>query len=156
MKISVFGLGYVGCVSAACFAKEGHDVTGVDVNETKVNIINRGDSPIVESGLPELIKAVVQAGKLKATSNTIAAIQNSEASLICVGTPSNSNGSLDLSFVRRVCEEIGVALKATPAPHTIVVRSTMLPGTIEEVVVPTLESHSGKKSGEGFTVCINP
>ena len=156
MKLSVFGLGYVGCVSAACFAKEGHEVTGVDVNATKVEIINRGESPIVESGLGELIKEVVDARRLRATANTFEAIQDTELSLVCVGTPSNANGSLDLTSVERVCQEIGAALKARPARHTVVIRSTMLPGTIESVVVPTLEEYSGKKAGEDFGVCINP
>lgn len=156
MKISVFGLGYVGCVSAACFAREGHQVTGVDVNETKVNIVNRGESPIVETGLSELIGNVVKAGRLRATSDTAAAIKDSEVSLICVGTPSNANGSLNLSFVRRVCEEIGEALKGTSARHTVVIRSTMLPGTIEEVVLPTLQKFSAKKANIDFDVCINP
>jgi GDP-mannose 6-dehydrogenase len=156
MKLSVFGLGYVGCMSAACFANEGHDVTGVDVNPTKVEIINRGESPVVEAGLGELIKEVVAAGRLRATANTLEAIQNTEVSLVCVGTPGNANGSLDLTYVERVCQEIGAALKAKPARHTVVIRSTMLPGTIESVVVPTLENHSGKQAGKDFGVCINP
>src|SRR5450432_753901 len=107
MRISVFGLGYVGCVSAACFAKEGHDVCGVDVNATKVGIINSGESPIVEAGLGELIKDVVAAKQLRASTNTLEAIQDTEVSLVCVGTPSNANGSLDLTYVERVCQEIG-------------------------------------------------
>ena len=156
MKLSVFGLGYVGCVSAACFAKEGHVVTGVDVNATKVGIINRGESPIVEAGLGDLIKEVVAAGLLSATTDTQEAIQNTEVSLVCVGTPSNANGSLDLKYIERVCQEIGTALQAKVALHTVVIRSTMLPGTIESVVVPTLEKHSGKKAGADINVCINP
>jgi GDP-mannose 6-dehydrogenase len=156
MKLSIFGLGYVGCVSAACFAKEGHEVTGVDINATKVGIINSGESPIVESGLGELIKEVVAAKNLSATANTAEAIQATELSLVCVGTPSNANGSLDLTFVERVCQEIGAALKLKPAHHTVVIRSTMLPGTIESVVTPTLEKNSGKKAGTDFSVCINP
>ena len=156
MKLSVFGLGYVGCVSAACFAKEGHEVTGVDVNATKVGIINRGESPIVEAGLAELLKEVVAGGRLRATTNTLEAIHDTAISLVCVGTPSNPNGSLDLTYVARVCQEIGAALKAKPARHTVVIRSTMLPGTIESVVVPKLEEHSGKVAGRDFGVCINP
>jgi GDP-mannose 6-dehydrogenase len=156
MKLSVFGLGYVGCVSAACFAREGHEVVGVDVNPTKVEIINGGRSPIVEAGIGELIGEMVGAGRLRATTDTEEAIRNSEVSLVCVGTPSNANGSLDLKYVRRVCEEIGATLKTKGERHTIVIRSTMLPGTIESVVVPTLEEFSGKKSGEDFGVCINP
>ncbi|HEX8423558.1 MAG TPA: nucleotide sugar dehydrogenase, partial [Pyrinomonadaceae bacterium] len=156
MKLSVFGLGYVGCVSAACFAREGHEVWGVDVNATKVEIINGGRSPIVEAGVGELIGEMVAAGRLRATLDTAEAIHNSEVSLVCVGTPSNANGSLDLKYVRRVCEEIGETLKAKSERHTIVIRSTMLPGTIETVVVPTLEEHSGKRAGRDFGVCINP
>jgi len=156
MKLSVFGLGYVGCVSAACFAKEGHEVLGVDVNPTKVEITNRGDSPIVEAGMSELTREMVGTGWLRATSDTATAIENSELSLVCVGTPSNANGSLDLTYVRRVCEEIGSTLRTKDARHVIVIRSTMLPGTIEGVVVPTLEQHSGKQVGKDFGVCINP
>ncbi|HEX8707363.1 MAG TPA: UDP-glucose/GDP-mannose dehydrogenase family protein [Pyrinomonadaceae bacterium] len=156
MRLSVFGLGYVGCVSAACFAKEGHEVTGVDVNATKVEIINSGRSPIVEAGIGELIGEMVAAGRLRAVTDSAAAIRDSEISLICVGTPSHANGSLDLTYVERVCQEIGAALKTKGEHHIIVIRSTMLPGTIESVVAPTLEAHSGKKAGRDFGVCINP
>jgi GDP-mannose 6-dehydrogenase len=156
MKLSIFGLGYVGCVSAACFAKEGHDVIGVDVNPTKVEIVNRGHSPIVESGMGELIEEMVSSRRLRATTDTQAAIDNSEISLVCVGTPSNPNGSLDLSYVVRVCQEIGAALNSKSDRHVVVIRSTMLPGTIESVVLPALEEYSGKKAGEDFGLCINP
>jgi GDP-mannose 6-dehydrogenase len=156
MRLSVFGLGYVGCVSAACFASEGHEVTGVDVNSTKVEIINSGRSPIVEAGINDLINGMVAAGRLRATSDTAAAIRDSEISLICVGTPSQPNGSLDLTYVRRVCEEIGAALASKPERHIVVIRSTMLPGTIDGTVVPALEASSGKKAGRDFGVCINP
>lgn len=156
MKLSVFGLGYVGCVSAACFAKEGHEVLGVDVNATKVEIINSGRSPIVEAGVNELIGEMVKAERLRALTDSAAAVLDSEISLICVGTPSNPNGSLNLEYVRRVCQEIGAALRTKREHHTIVVRSTMLPGTIESLVIPTLETHSGKSCGRDFGVCINP
>jgi GDP-mannose 6-dehydrogenase len=156
MRLSVFGIGYVGCVSAACFAKAGHDVIGVDVNPTKVGIINSGKSPIVETGIEELIAAMVSASRLSATTNSTEAIMNSDVSLVCVGTPSNANGSLDLSHVKHVCEEIGAALKNKPGRHAVVIRSTMLPGTIESLVVPTLEQSSGKQAGKDFGVCINP
>src|SRR4051794_7542739 len=156
MRLSVFGLGYVGCVSAACFAREGHEVIGVDVNPTKVGIINSGKSPIVETGVSELIDEMVRAGSLRATSESAEAVHNSDISLVCVGTPSNENGSLDLAFVKRVCKEIGAALEQKKSRHTIVIRSTMLPGTIHEVVVPTLEVYSGKKAGVDFGICINP
>ncbi|MDT7778654.1 MAG: GDP-mannose 6-dehydrogenase [Acidobacteriota bacterium] len=156
MRLSVFGLGYVGCVSAACFAKEGHEVTGVDVNSTKVEIINSGKSPIVEMGIGELIAEMVAAGRLRATTNSAEAVANSDMSLVCVGTPSRDNGSLDLTYVKRVCQEIGAALEAKASRHTVVIRSTMLPGTIEGVVTPALEVYSGKKAGRDFGVCINP
>jgi len=156
MKISVFGLGYVGCVSAASFASDQHEVLGVDVNLNKVEIINQGKSPIVEPGIGEVIKETVKEGRLQATSDSSWAIQRSEISLVCVGTPSNANGSLDLSHVKHVCKEIGAALKSKTDRHVVVIRSTMLPGTIQDTVVPTLEEASGKKVGEGFGVCINP
>jgi GDP-mannose 6-dehydrogenase len=156
MNLSLFGIGYVGCVSAACFAKEGHDVTGVDVNPTKVEIINSGNSPIIEPGIGELMQEAVNSGRLRATTNAVEAVTRSELTLVCVGTPSNANGSLDLRYVTRVCEEIGAALRTKEERHVVVIRSTMLPGTIENVVVPTLEKASGKKAGPDFGVCINP
>lgn len=156
MKLSVFGLGYVGCVSAACFAKEGHDVLGVDVNPVKVGIINERRSPIVEVGIDELIDEMVTSGRLKATTDSAAAVAGSDVSLVCVGTPGNANGSLDFTYVKRVCAEIGEAVAKKNQPHTIVIRSTMLPGTMENLVIPELESSSGKKKGAGFDVCFNP
>ena len=156
VKVSVFGLGYVGCVSAACFAKEGHDVIGVDVSQTKVDIINRGQSPIVEVGINELIGEMVTSGKLKAQTDSKSAVHASDLSLVCVGTPSHSNGSLNLDHIRKVCQEIGEAIKEKAVPHIVVIRSTMLPGTIEGLVTPEIEKASGKKAGEGFHVCINP
>ncbi len=156
MRLSIFGIGYVGCVSAACFAKSGHQVIGVDVNATKVGIINSGRSPIVEAGIDELIAEMVAAGRLRAVTCSCEAIRESDVSLVCVGTPSNANGSLNLKHVQHVCEEIGAALKNKKERHTVVIRSTMLPGTIESLVVPKLEEHSGKKAGQDFGVCINP
>ena len=156
MKISIFGIGYVGCVSAACLARAGHEVMGVDVNPTKVEIINSGASPIVEPGINELIADVVKAGKLSATSDTARAVNSTDISLICVGTPSKPNGSLDLGHVQRVCEQIGAVLATKSARHTIVIRSTMLPGSIESVAQPALESASGKKAGKDFGLCVNP
>ncbi len=156
MRISVFGLGYVGAVSAACLAREGHDVIGVDVSQTKLDIINSGNSPIVEEGISELTAAAVSAGKLRATSDVDDAIENSEVSLVCVGTPSNDNGSLKLDYVERVSEQIGEAISQKKDIHVIAMRSTMLPGTIENVVKPAIERHSGKKAGIDFHVCINP
>jgi GDP-mannose 6-dehydrogenase len=156
MRLSIFGLGYVGCVSAACFAREGHEVVGCDVNATKVEIVNSGKSPIVESGVGELIGEMVAAGRLRATTDSAEAVAASDVSLVCVGTPSNANGSLDLTYVKRVCKEIGAALEAKRGRHTVVLRSTMLPGTVESVVVPALEVYSGRKAGRDFGVAVNP
>jgi GDP-mannose 6-dehydrogenase len=129
---------------------------GVDVNQTKVDIINGGKSPIVEAGVGELIGEMVAQGRLRATVDSAAAVEGSDVSLVCVGTPSNPNGSLDLTYVKRVCKEIGGALEGKSGRHTVVIRSTMLPGTVETVVVPTLEVYSGKKAGRDFGVCVNP
>jgi len=156
VKLSVFGLGYVGCVAAACLADAGHDVVGVDVNPTKVEIINSGKSPIIEDGISELIAKVVAAGQLSATIDSARAIRESDISLVCVGTPSNQNGSLHLRHVEQVCSEIGAALKNKNSRHIVVIRSTMLPGTIENTVVPVLEETSGKKAVKDFGICINP
>lgn len=156
MKLSVFGLGYVGCVSAACFAKEGHEVWGVDVNPAKVEIINAGKSPIVEEGIGELIGEMVAAGRLRATIDAAGAVRETELSLVCVGTPSNPNGSLNLTYVKRVCQQIGAALETKGARHTVVVRSTMLPGTVEGTIIPALEVYSGRQAGRDFGVAVNP
>lgn len=156
MKISIFGLGYVGAVSAACFANEGHEVVGVDVNATKVDLISSGRSPIIEEGINEMIESVVRDGRLRATVDVNDAIENSDISLVCVGTPSNDNGSLKLEYIQRSSQQIGEALAKKDSRHTVVMRSTMLPGTIDGTVKPTLESASGKRDGEGFDVCINP
>jgi GDP-mannose 6-dehydrogenase len=156
MEISVFGLGYVGSVSAACFANNGHKVIGVDVNKTKVNMINAGKALIIEPELSELTATAVVKGNLRATDNTKEAILASDLSFVCVGTPSKKNNSLDLQYVKRVCEEIGHALKEKKGDHVIACRSTMFPGSMRNVVIPTLEKFSGKKEGKDFNVCINP
>ena len=156
MKVSIFGLGYVGSVSAASFAADGHDVVGVDVNPDKVAAVNSGRSPIVEPGLDTLLESGVDARRLRATTSTTEAVAESDLSLICVGTPSRKNGSLDLKYLIRVCEQIGDALKEKATYHIVVVRSTVLPGTTHGHVIPTLEAHSGKKYGEGFGVAVNP
>src|ERR1041385_3312020 len=156
MKLSVFGLGYVGCISAACFADGGNEVIGVDVQPTKVDIINSGNSPIVEEGISELIGRVIGSGHLTATSDSERAIRESDLSLICVGTPSNPNGSLHLRHVEQVCREIGAALKTKDKRHIVTIRSTMLPGTVENTVIPALEETSGKKAVRDFGICINP
>ncbi|QXP85161.1 nucleotide sugar dehydrogenase [Methylococcus sp. Mc7] len=156
MKLSVFGLGYVGAVSAACLASEGHNVIGVDPNRTKVDLINRGLTPIIEKDVGTLIAKAVAEGNLRATSNPVDAVVNSDVSLVCVGTPSQFNGNLDLSYVRRVCEEIGKAIKIKGGFHVVAVRSTMLPGSMRSIVIPTLEAASGMKVGEEIGVCNNP
>src|SRR3954470_6632036 len=156
MRVSVFGLGYVGCVSAGAFAADGHEVVGVDVNAEKVASINAGRSPIVEPGLDEVLARAAAGGRLRATTDTAEAVRSTEVSLVCVGTPSRRNGSLDLTYLERVSEEIGRALASTPHYHVVVVRSTVLPGTTHSVVIPALERESGKTYGDGFGVSGNP
>jgi GDP-mannose 6-dehydrogenase len=156
MKVSVFGLGYVGSVSAAALAADGHHVVGIDVNPDKVASVNAGKSPIVEPGLDDLLARGVAAGCLRATADTADAVADSEVSLICVGTPSRKNGSLDLTYLERVAEAIGAELRRKSAYHVIVVRSTVLPGTTHGVVIPALERASGKTYGDGFGVSVNP
>jgi GDP-mannose 6-dehydrogenase len=156
MRISIFGLGYVGAVSAGCLASEGHEVIGVDPYQTKVDLINKGVTPIIEKDIGEMIAKTAAEGKLRATMDVREAVMGSDISLICVGTPSQINGNLDLSYVRRVCEEIGAAIKEKDSFHVVVGRSTMLPGSMLNVVIPSLEQASGKKSGVDFGVCNNP
>ncbi|HEX6654807.1 MAG TPA: nucleotide sugar dehydrogenase [Candidatus Limnocylindria bacterium] len=155
-SVSIFGLGYVGSVSAACLADGGFDVIGVDVSPVKVDMITAGRSPIVEEGLDDLVAKAVASGRLRATTDPVQAVHDSDVSIICVGTPSNPNGSLDLTAVQRVAETIGLALRDKETWHTVVVRSTMLPGSTDERVIPALERHSGKKAGEDFGVGYNP
>jgi len=156
MNISVFGLGYVGSVTGAALADDGHTVVGVDVNPDKVACVNAGRSPIVEPGLAELIERTVGAGRLSATADPASAIAASDVSLISVSTPSRRNGSLDLTYLTRVCEQIGEALRDKDGYHVVVVRSTVLPGTTHGTVIPTLERCSGKTYGTGFGVAVNP
>lgn len=157
MEISVFGLGYVGTVCAGCLASAGeHSVIGVDVNPMKVEGMASGTPSIVEPKLPELFARAHQSGRLTATTSAGDAIRRSSISLVCVGTPSQANGNLDLTYMKRVCEEIGAALKDKTTPHLVVLRSTMLPGTTEDILVPILEQYSGKRVGQGFDVCYNP
>ncbi len=156
MKISVFGLGYVGCVSAACLCESGHEVWGIDVDPVKVNFLLEGKSPIVERELPELIAKHRESGLLNATTSVDEAIRHSEISLICVGTPSLPSGALNTVYARRVCEQIGAAIKELKRPHTVVIRSTLLPGTTRKELIPRLEKSSGKSDGSGFFVAYNP
>jgi GDP-mannose 6-dehydrogenase len=156
MKIAVFGLGYVGVVSAACFARDGHSVLGVDPSAVKTDLVTQGKSPIIEPGLEALIAAAVATGRLKAIADHAAAVDHAEVMLICVGTPGQPNGSLDLSFVRRICQQIGTRLGQIDAYKVVAIRSTLLPGSMQNTVIPTLEESSGKKAGRDFGVCINP
>jgi len=146
-------LDYVG---AGCLAKDGHEVVGVDPNVTKVDLINKGQTPIIEDDIGEIIENAVTSGLLKATTHVNEAIANSDLSFICVGTPSQMNGSLDLKYVRKVCEEIGTAIRDKNSFHVVVQRSTVLPGSMMELVIPVLEEYSGKKAGVDFGVCNNP
>ena len=155
-SVSVFGLGYVGCVSAACLAREGHTVIGVDVSRSKVDMINSGTATIVEHGIAELVGEMVALRRLTATTDVAKAVANTEISLVCVGTPSEPNGGLDLAYVRRVAAEIGAALRDKKAWHVVVIRSTVLPGTTAGIVTPILEEASGKKAGLDFGVSMNP
>ncbi len=156
MRVSVFGLGYVGSVSAACLAESGNDVIGVDPNAAKVDLINSGRSPVIETGLDELIGANVAAGRLRAARNGLDTLPATEMSLVCVGTPSRSNGSLDLQYLERVSKQIGETLRGRDDFHVVVIRSTMLPGTMRTLIIPTLEEASGKRAGTDFGVCANP
>jgi GDP-mannose 6-dehydrogenase len=156
MKICVLGLGYVGAVSAGCLAKEGHEVIGVDPEPAKVDLINAGRSPIIEKDLGEIIAEQVAAGRLRASTALEDAVRHTDLAFVCVGTPSQPNGGIDLKFIRRVCEQIGRTLATHPGAPVIVMRSTMLPGTMRDVVIPILEKASGKKAGEEFGLCINP
>jgi GDP-mannose 6-dehydrogenase len=153
MRINVYGLGYVGSVSAACLAADGHDVLGIDVDPGKVDSINNGLSSVVEAGLPELINTGVRSGRLRATTQTADA---ADVSLVCVGTPSRDNGSLCLDYVSRATIDLGAYLKRLSGYHVVCVRSTVLPGTVEGLVIRTLEEQSGKRAGRDFGVCMNP
>lgn len=155
-RVSVFGLGYVGSVSGACLAKMGHHVIGVDANPSKVALINQGLPPVIESGLSELLGAVTKSGAFSATESWQEAIAASDVALVCVGTPSSANGSLSTDLVKRVSEQIGAALAAKSDYFVVAIRSTVLPGTVEEVVIPILEARSGKKAGSDFGVCMVP
>jgi GDP-mannose 6-dehydrogenase len=156
MRISVFGLGYVGSVSAACFAARGHEVVGVDSNPSKVKLVARGEPPVQEPGLPELLADTVRRGLLTATEDGELAVRDTDVSLICVGTPSAANGSLDTDALERVLETIGGALRKREGRHTVVIRSTTLPGTCDGLVVPVLERASGLRAGADFGVAVNP
>lgn len=155
MRISVFGLGYVGVVCCACFSREGHDVIGIDIDETKINLINEGKSTIIESGLEEQITESVKKGSLKATHDYKLAVRNSDVSFICVGTPSLPNGSINLAYIYGVAKQIAEGIKAKDSFHTVVIRSTVKVGTLK-VCREIIEDISGKKFEEDFGMVSNP
>ncbi len=154
--VSVLGLGYVGAVTAACLAHKGFNVIGVDVNSSKVDMFGSGRSPIIEAGIDELVAEGHRAGRLRATTDTSAAVTESNVSFVCVGTPSLANGKQDLSHLKQVCSEIGLVLAHKSSYHVVILRSTVIPGTTLSVVIPTLEKFSGKRAGVDFGVCFNP
>lgn len=156
MNISIFGLGYVGVVSLACLARDGHHVIGVDIDNTKLDLIRRGMSPIIEEGMQNLVARVVASGRVQVTDSAAAGVQNSELSLVCVGTPPRANGSQDLHALERLAAQLGEALRTTTAYHVVAIRSTVTPGTVEGTIIPLLERHSGKQTGDGFGVCFQP
>jgi len=156
MDISVFGLGYVGCVTSACLADDGHNIIGVDINPYKVDQVINAKSPIIEPGLDEIIRENVKNGRLTATTHIDHAINNSTVSLICVGTPSRSNGSINTQYIENVSAEIGSALANKSEYHVVVIRSTVLPGLIQDCVIPILENSSNKNAGIDFGLCVNP
>jgi GDP-mannose 6-dehydrogenase len=156
VRVSVFGLGYVGAVSCGCFAQDGFEVVGVDVNPVKVAQINAGQSPIIEEHIGDIIDAAAREGRLRATTDVTDAVENTDISVVSVGTPSRPNGSLNLAAVERVSEQIGTALASKSGRHLVVVRSTVMPGTVRERVIPALERTSRKKLHDGFGVCFNP
>jgi GDP-mannose 6-dehydrogenase len=156
MKISIFGLGYVGAVSLACLARDGHTVIGVDIDKAKLDLIRNGKTPVVEQGMVELMARVVSSGRVSVTDDVVHAVLRSDLSLICVGTPSAPNGSQDLTATRNVARQLGRALKAKQEPHVFVFRSTLVPGTVEDLLRPILEQESGKRAGEDFHLCFQP
>ncbi len=157
MRVAVFGLGYVGSVSAAALASLGHDVVGVDSNAEKVELVAAGDSPVLEPGLRERIAETVESGLLRATDDAEEAVASTDVSLICVGTPSAPNGSLSTAALERVTASIGGALRSgTNGRHVVVIRSTVLPGTAESIVRPLLEQTSGGSAGDDFGLATNP
>ena len=156
MRVSVLGLGYVGAVCTGCLAQRGHTVIGVDVSQVKIDLINEGKSPIVETGLEELLSAGVENGLVKGTTDFYQAVRDTDMSMICVGTPSKSNGDLDLDYIKAVCRDLARAIKDKNDYHLVVVRSTVLPGTVKGLVMPILEEVSGLKAGKDFGIAMNP
>jgi GDP-mannose 6-dehydrogenase len=156
MRISIFGLGYVGAVSMACLARDGHEVVGVDVDPLKLDLIRSGRSPIIEEGIQELIHELVSKGRIAVSNDASQAVLDTDLSFVCVGTPSSANGSQDLSAMRRLAEQVGEALARKSAHHVVVIRSTVQPGTVEGVLRPIIEARSGKRAGTEFSLCFQP
>ena len=156
MKISIFGLGYVGAVSLACLSRDGHDVIGVDIDRTKLDLIAAGKTPVVEEGMVDLMAGVAASGRVTVTANVQQAVLDSEISLVCVGTPSAANGSQDQGAIVRLSAELGQALRHKAGKHVVVFRSTLVPGTVEDVLRPIVEAESGKKDGVDFFLCFQP
>jgi GDP-mannose 6-dehydrogenase len=156
MKISIFGLGYVGAVSLACLSRDGHEVIGVDIDPGKLALIKAGKTPVVEDGMVDLMAQVALSGRVTVTADAQTAVHSSELSLVCVGTPSAHNGSQDQGAMLGLADEIGMAIRVKDAPHVVVFRSTLVPGTVEDVLRPIIEASSGKKDGEGFFLCFQP
>ena len=156
MNISIFGLGYVGAVSLACLARDGHKVVGVDVDAAKLALIAEGKTPVVEEGMVELMANVMKSGRVSVTTDVDQAVLGSELSLICVGTPSAPNGSQDLSAMLKLAHDLGRAMRGKTGGHVFVFRSTLVPGTVEDLLRPIMEQESGKRDGEGFHVCFQP
>jgi len=156
MNVSILGLGYVGCVTAACLVNDGHHVLGVDINQDKTDMINAGRSPIIEKGLEEMIHEGKTLGYLRATTDPVEAIRQTEISLVCVGTPSNGNGSLNIEAVENVSRQVGEALRKKNSYHCVVYRSTVLPGTVRNILIPLVSEASGRKVNRDFDVCFNP
>jgi GDP-mannose 6-dehydrogenase len=156
MRISVFGLGYVGCVSAVCLADLGHSVIGVDVDPRKLDMLRRGEPPIVEPELDAMLARILDSGRLSVTDSAAAAIDASELSMVCVGTPSRGNGSLDTQYLERVIDQIGAALRNRSTYHVIAIRSTLIPGALQHRLLPQLEASIGRKAADGWGICVNP
>jgi GDP-mannose 6-dehydrogenase len=155
-RISVFGLGYVGAVSLACLARDGHEMTGVDIDPAKLEMLRKGQAPIVETGIQELTRSVIRGGKVTVTDSVRDAILSTDVSFICVGTPARSNGNQNLDAITRVAEQIGAVLAQKTTRHVVVIRSTVKPGTVEEVIRPALEAASGLQAGVDFSLCFQP
>jgi GDP-mannose 6-dehydrogenase len=155
-KISIFGLGYVGAVSLACLARDGHEMTGVDIDPNKLELLRNGQAPIVETGIQELMRAVVRGGAVTVTNSVRDAVLATDISFVCVGTPARPNGNQDLGAITRIAEQIGGVLAEKATRHVIVIRSTVKPGTVEEVIKPAIEAASGLQAGRDFSLCFQP